>query len=340
MRSRRGAIEVQFNWIFVMIVGAILLLFFYSIVKAQQKSSDQSVGYTISTDLNAILSSSAESTGTLNVVDVPKTDIVVTCNDYSVNDVPRRFNNKIVFSPDRLRGNQLISWAIDWNVPFKVTNLLMLTVPDVRYIVVGDGSAKSDELKEILPDELEVEYIAADETGDVQDLNDMKVRFVYFDDPKSNIYDFPSELSGMPDEDVSAVSLNAALDEHGEVIYYQKSGSGTYEWKETGRSEYLRIETAIGAMFAEDAEMYECSFKKALERLGIVAGIYVSRTEGLIAHAQATGRNSCLIQYDVTAIEALEDAEDPGDSESLFDQIDNLNYANDYLKRHSCPLMY
>jgi len=60
--KKKGVIEVQFNWIFILIIGAIILFFFFSIVKTQKTVSEKKISTTVRRDIRAILTGAGVST--------------------------------------------------------------------------------------------------------------------------------------------------------------------------------------------------------------------------------------------------------------------------------------
>ena len=138
--KKKGVIEVQFNWIFTLIVGALILALFSSIIIKQKSSSENTISATLLTNLETILVGAKISTGTINVIDMPKTNIEFSCNQYSQGNAQKQIRDKVIFSPNLLKGKQLITWALEWKVPFKITNFLYVTSPEVRYILIGTDS--------------------------------------------------------------------------------------------------------------------------------------------------------------------------------------------------------
>jgi len=67
MHSKKGVVDIQFNWIFVLISGAILLIIFTGIIINQKDISQTSIDVLVLKNLNAVLAGSEVSTGTVNV---------------------------------------------------------------------------------------------------------------------------------------------------------------------------------------------------------------------------------------------------------------------------------
>jgi hypothetical protein len=144
LKSKKAAIEVQFNWIFVLIAGALIIGFFVMIVSKQQTSVKSEINIVVSRAIEAILTGSKVSADSASPGSLPVGNIEFDCDSYSVGDVERKLKQMTVFAPDLIKGKQIITWSLPWNVPFRATNLLLLTSPQVRYIFVYDHLATDD----------------------------------------------------------------------------------------------------------------------------------------------------------------------------------------------------
>jgi len=97
-------------------------------------------------------------------------------------------------------------------VPYRVTNFLYITSPDIRYIIVDDdiGSySLADELNRTLPPDyiekrgkkrLFMNKELVDNTNDLGDKNNYKVKFIFFDNPSGGL---------STGKDVSAINIKS-----------------------------------------------------------------------------------------------------------------------------------
>ena len=138
--NKKAMIEIQFHWIFILIVGAVILLFFATMIYRQKTVSETGISADVLVNLESIISGSMISTKTLNLLDIPKgTEISYKdCNQYEVGPYNKQTGTIVMFAPKKIAGRKLVTWALDWNVPYRVTNFLYLTSDDVRYILVDD----------------------------------------------------------------------------------------------------------------------------------------------------------------------------------------------------------
>ena len=159
---------------FVLIAGGIILAFFVLMVMKQKGISEQGLETTIAVDLDAIFTGAQVSEGTATKIPLPRLEINVGCDGYRVGSVSRSLDSNLIFSPNLLKGRNLITWSKSWNYPFKAENFLYLTTDEVRYILACDSDC--DEIKALnssLPEEMNKE-VCKDCFSDLEDLNNYK----------------------------------------------------------------------------------------------------------------------------------------------------------------------
>ena len=283
MKSKKAVIELQFNWIFILIAGAVILFFFVRIVTEQKKASDNQISSEILVDLETILTGAKVSTGTVNIVSMPNTEVRFDCDAYHVGNLKIDIKDKVVFSTDVIKGRKLITWALDWSVPFTVTNFLYLTHPEVRYIIVG-GSTFADDIYSLLPSDQEIdkEQKTSTNIGSVVDENNYRVKFVFVGnsyDP-NNYNSVLSKFSRLSNSEVKAIWVKGSNLNSGEIYFYEK-GATSWELESSQPTHYLKKESLIGAIFSHDLVNYNCAMDKAFERLKIIASIYQGRADEL-----------------------------------------------------------
>jgi len=287
--KKRGVLELHFNWIFVLIAGAVIFAFFIAVVNKQREFSEIKSSGTIITNLDSILTGAQVSTKTVNIIDMPKVDIGFECNRYFIGSVPKQIKSNVVFAPGLLKGKRMITWTLDWNVPYRVTNFLYITDPQLRYVIVYDVATEdvANKLYDELPKEINKENILVTEiAADFKDKNNYKVKFVFLTD--GDVTDAPStdafgKLSDMDDRDITAINVNVGspdvIESTGEIMFYENDEGG---WLGMGvKTFYLKHESLFGAVFAEDDVMYNCAMRKAFKKLNFVSEIYNGRSSSL-----------------------------------------------------------
>ena len=300
MRCKKGVVEVQFNWIFILIAGALILLFFTTIILKQKSSTETKIDISLVSSLQSIISGSGTVSKLADIKALPRISVGFDCDSFSIGDLRQSVGKDIVFSPDFLDGRNLVIRTWDWNIPFRITNFLYLTVPQVRYIFVEDGTQQSTDLKNILMDALPPttikgqsamnwEFVESGALSGLNEQNNYKVRFVFLY-PSPVITNIPTEFNSLK-EDLTAIVIKnyeSAPIENGDLDFYNyNAGSLSL----SSSSKYVGTASLLGAIFSEDADTYNCIMLKAFERAEFVADVYRRRSAEL--NAEYSGSGAC-----------------------------------------------
>ena len=68
-KTKKGQIQVTFNWFYVLIAGGVILLFFFGIVMKQQKVSEENLAYDVVRIMESIFTGAGVSEKTKNFID-------------------------------------------------------------------------------------------------------------------------------------------------------------------------------------------------------------------------------------------------------------------------------
>ena len=80
---KRGAIEIQFNWILILAVGAAIIAIFIGFISKQQGISAVSTNILIASSLDAVLHG-YEGTDISDAIEMPKSKVSFNCGSFSV----------------------------------------------------------------------------------------------------------------------------------------------------------------------------------------------------------------------------------------------------------------
>ena len=133
--------EMEFNWIFVIIAGAIILAFFVNFGLKYQSLQQEKLSVELLINLdNALFNLQSSSFDIIDVVDIPK-DLEITCNNFKIGN--RNYtNDKIIFSPKNLKDKIYIYYK-PFNFPFKAENFYYIVSPKDRfYLIANDQSSR------------------------------------------------------------------------------------------------------------------------------------------------------------------------------------------------------
>jgi len=319
---KRGMTETQFNWIFIAIAGAVILLFFFSFVQKQKSTEEQKSDITIEKNLQSILTGAEVSKQTENIISVPDIEISYSCEGFSIGSLDA-FNPRIVFSSSLLKSNnrQLIFYSLEWRVPFRTSNFLYVTSPEVRYIIVDDNDLDDDsianQLYNSLPENMDKEIVLSSET--IANKNNYKIKIVFFDAENLNLNSINGEISK-----IKIIPIKDGLDGYGKIEF------------DDGIQYYLKKESVIAAVFSEDKEIYECNIKKAMKRMKNVYEVYGKRINE-INEKYTEDNHVCKDVYDSSLFDINPDL---SNTPNIYKNMESLEDKNQIIAIKSCALMY
>src|SRR3989338_5160049 len=171
MRSKK-AFEIQFNWIFVLIAGAAILIFFTSIIIKQKSITQSSTNIEMLKQMESIIAGASVSTDTIVPFEVPDFEIRISCNKLSIGASSTQYQNLILFAPSLIKGNKLVAQTMEFREPYRSTNLLFVTSMQASYILIGDSLSK--EINKTLPAELDKQSFALYEPSKIRNTNNYK----------------------------------------------------------------------------------------------------------------------------------------------------------------------
>jgi hypothetical protein len=334
-KNRRAQAETQLNWIFILIVGAVILAFFTFIVIKQRAASEAKFAGKVSQQLNTILVGAKVASGTVQIIPTPDLEIRFTCNDYYIGPASQRLGNRIVFAPEYIEGNQLITWTLDWNVPFKVTSLLYMTTPFVRYVVIGQSADDPEAVKifNALPTKLNKDLFSTADyntPGTIINANDRHVRFIFVN--LGSLFNLPY---GFEEEEISGLAVDT-VNRNVQFLVRSETGMITSGPVHT----YLEPEVLYGALFSDKASDYECLMKRAYERLNIVSTVYFEKMNTIAPIYDRTNcegfyRNNQDFQGLISSTDTY-----PPDYAIIGSTKTKLEEVNTRLQLQSCPVFY
>lgn len=353
--NKRGETTgLQFNWVFVFAVGALLLLFFFSIVQSQKEAAEVRLNSAILTDLNNIISSISTTERTTELLEVPDIEMYVDCHNFALGAVNKQFQKRIVFSPFFVKGKNLLLWSLEWKVPFKVSNFVYMTSPELKYYIVysePQDLLKAEKLFAKLPPEtirkkgidevaFNKEIISAEDIIRYHETpfeNNYFVRFIFINtDPV-----LPRSFNVLEDTRVSAVTIPDPTRDRGWVDFYQKNSTGFKKLSDVSLG-YFGEESLFGAVFTDDPDNYRCIFRKGLQKLEIVGEVYKHRTE-LVAKSYEEARDAfCRNFHDPEVLgDLVSIARDPNKvNTQLIGLVDQLKSNNRKAQMSSCASLY
>lgn len=299
-RGKKGQMELTFNWIYILVAGTIILLFFVGLVARQKQVSEERLSGDVVEVMTSILAGAGVSEKTKNFIDasgLADYTLYFSCLDrvgeFGIKDKPARTQNSIdpLFAPREVQSSRIVTWSLPYALPFKVMDFLFIIPGNVKYYIMGNDAAF---IHEFINSTEGIERVYVSGLAQIDPEQNLQVRIIDTSGtiiPGSNV---PAQLQSFEDAEVSAVVFTGA----NQADFYQKKGSA---WQKLNQKQ-VRIISLPGeknaakyaALFAADDQIYSCNLNKALLRLDLLTKVYGGEE---IAYAEAGGKIKRLLDH-------------------------------------------
>jgi len=157
MYNKKG-IEITFSWIFAIIAGTLIFLFFIGFAADNMDLFGKLTAMRVSEEMNSAftglktglvstsLSFNKEIKLQFKCIGEKKEKLIVGYRS------GKNLYDNLVFSPEELNGNEFLLMTKSWNVPYKVDNFIFIS-DNRKYSLNGLNQNEFDKLKNDLPDD-------------------------------------------------------------------------------------------------------------------------------------------------------------------------------------------
>jgi hypothetical protein len=308
---KKGMLGEQFNWIFVIVAGVMLLTFFIvftvKYINLQEDRMDVDVARSLSLRFFGLAQSHAA--GGLIIDDTeggaysfnPGHDVQLryTClgdvGEIVINGneefARMKVTEEIVFAPTAMSISSIDTWVYPWNHPFFVSNFIFLSPPERTYYFIGDHATLSN-----FDMYSKVQFNVQPETNLNSIISDLKGdgRVVIFQNG-GNPGSYTSGLIQLTEKFKFFSALYVDLTNEQVYFFKEDEWSGALPYysfvDEAGVSNDALLYSAI---FSDSDLTYECGLNKAMKRLQTVSVIYALR---LNLFAQTDPTPGCPMAY-------------------------------------------
>src|SRR3989344_3150872 len=340
---KNAVIQVQLNWIFVTIIGAIILFFFITIVTKQKDISETQLTDEIVRDLDDLITGAQVATGGASEIPIPDVKLEFACNEYRVNNQRLPIGSRIVFGPSKIEDRSVVVWSVPWNLPYKVTDFLFITAPNIKYVFAYDfekphAQQYHDIFLNYIPDQInkiEVD-IADDKKIECSNENSYKTKIIAIGD---EVYP-PDFAVNEKTTIVQVPRYNSNINHFTDPIeFWQYDGRDWFELE--GQTTFIDKSSLMGAMFSDNIDDYKCVMVKVFQNLNALNKVHMQRTNMLVSANLPTN----LYQDSLPYFQSIDDAtQNPEMWESnvanIFNSAQELDRQNSRIEQMSLPLLY
>ena len=270
---RKGIISLQFNWIFVLVAGSLILIGTVAFI-LMNKDVNEKVDYTkalsnIKTYIMGVYSSTGKS---LNPLRLNGLEMKYRESQLSIGGASTQ--EYMLFAPNYIKGNSLLIWSKDFAVPYLITNVAYMTTPQVRYVMVYDDSPQSQHMLKVLNSSLDNRtfrsFIKYSNLNSLQDYNNYYTVIAFLNTPLDmNLPNFQGEKYG----------VELKYDENnvtGTVNFYSYN-----EHRKEGDSVFFGDSMMLGAVVSGDYLVYNFNIKQMFKRASAISAILEEKAKSL-----------------------------------------------------------
>ncbi len=299
---KRGIVSVQFNWIFVLVAGGLILagtVTFILMNRDVNEKQDYSEALeSIKTFITGAYASKGKSLA------LPLNGLVMTYDESQLRLGGSVISEYMLFAPHLIKGEKLLIWSDDFSVPYLVTNVAYMTTPQVRYVFVYDDSPLSlkllHELNSSFDNRTFRTFVKYDDINSIEDFNNYYVVFAFLNTQlKENMPGIKGEKYGV------------------EIKYDDNNITGTvrfYSYKShsnEGTSVFLGKEMIEGAVVSADYLIYNENIKQMFKRAKAISYILRHKAEAL----KSASENENIHEWYDSSAQRLQTLE------TLFDKL-------------------
>ncbi|MFA4887501.1 MAG: hypothetical protein WC595_04770 [Candidatus Nanoarchaeia archaeon] len=281
--NKKGEGE-QFNWLFVLIAGAIILSFFAvfttKYIDLQDKKLNVGFGRTFGENIHLLQSISFPSRY-IDDSQVEKFGIQIrldyTCLDdtsyFKINNDYEQDIPEIVYAPATLIGDRFDEWTNQWKYPYFAANFIYLSDPKRTFYILYDSRTKKEADALDIPQIFTV--IKQDKKIPIDGRSGTK---------KATIFSF------VPFTQKDFQQYEVLFDEHAVLFADTNRKIITFYDgnKQEGTAPYTSDAFLYGALFSPSLETYQCNLKKAHTQLEQVTAIYNKKAVLLSSTAESS----------------------------------------------------
>jgi hypothetical protein len=347
--NRKGVIDVQFNWIFVMIAGFVIFLFIISVVFAQKRNADTQAGISAINQVTALLKSKQQTPNVYSEITLPRMNINFRCEEAAKNTYYFTFKienaerkqlpTEILFAPQELTTNKILVWSQAFNLGFPVSVFTYITTADSTLLIYDptynpttSGNSYASQIFDDLPSNI-TKKIVKDAT-EIETYKDYaRTKIICFEDigcPLPTQYDY---INIIPAQEVE-------LYDYGNVTFHKKSPTNAPD-KPQQTIQYITKSGLYGAIFSDTPEYYNCQMSRALEQFEVKRSLVESR---LTLIQDALPENECKNTIKAVLNIEIDRMRNPYLNEdnmtSLNQNTKYLDIQNTNLILDSCPKIY
>lgn len=294
---------IQFNWIFVLISGILILSLFISFgikyVGFSEQRNNAKIAILINNQLDPLSTSSLYTE--LDPQGMDLINVKFNCEDFSVNNYKVNMRDKLIFASDNITADKLLIWIDEWKMPYKISNFIFISSPKIKYYFVGNK-----ELSKKLIGYMPKVYGSERPFFNVESIDDI-------DYSKINQEILLGKLKGV--KFILFTNKIVDIDKINADVKILRVNSNDENFGKVDNEYYIGRSLLLGAIFSDSN--YECLLGRVMDRLVQVTEIYGTKVTKLWGEIDKEGCNYVLSKSSFDKVKELVNEKDyPGINEN------------------------
>jgi hypothetical protein len=350
--NKKGDVSLQFNWIFIVIAGVVILGFFVGITMWQMGSNERQKQVMIinhlDTSLETIEQSVINAKDALHKISIPTSNLEMQCDEssslrikgtsYSISLATNAW-----FSKKEVSGDRLYVWTSSWNAPFQVMPFVYVDDGKTLFVFVNT-TANAGSMELLYQNFL---YNGSKVFLNVNALSEVKnfyqegytnYKFIFFNE---SIQGFNVNANTKM-RSFSAVNIKPYAFENFDTVGIIEFYGQAWPFSAHEDKSFIKKESVYGAIFSENANTYDCTLKKGIGRLKKIAEIQSFKASNLSLERHSCRNPNDYYQWPKYYLDQLKIISyiNPTNDKQVFEYVSKLDKANNDLAKVSCPVIY
>jgi hypothetical protein len=346
--NSKKAQDMEFNYIYLMIVGGLILLFTITVSQATRSQTQKSTSLDALKSFDNTVSYMQNSNGVEG--SVPLSGLTVQfdyqkdyCNFYTIRNSGLEGNSvkdNPFFAPNYI-DNRMMLYSLPWEIPFSSSYFLYATSPKIAYVFITTGNDDINELYNIMPNVTKTRVV---DSADFKNQNYDKVRFITKDTYFPNTNNFDSSMLILKDKDITLVKLDFP---NNRAQFLVKNGNSfTSNGGNNGETYFIDQVTALASIYSDTPESYECNLMKAVLRLNMQTSLLLDKIDVIqttydprchsVDSRYSDAKIDLLLIQSTTNVNAI--------NSNMMRQLSSaailLSTSNQDISREGCPSIY
>lgn len=316
----------MFKYLFMLIAGAFILIFFVKFAMNYLGTAEQVEAYKLIRNFDNTLAIRSVSEKSFAPYELGLETILTFYEGEISSGKVSQDTNRIVYSPQTLKGDKIYIGTMEWLFPYKVDNFFYMTNDNFKYYFVYDNPledyVKNNLGRSIIVQNLGIDVITTNDLkADISTIERStvayeKVRFVYFTQ-SGNSRPIEGKINSLTNaEFIIIIPETTEENEQGKVNF------GTEEIPYLGRA------MLFGAVFAEDSDSYVYNFDRANKRFVQVADVYINKARYIQGIKKCSSAGIVAAQLDALKTGFVENKINEIDINHLMQRVDAVKKVN------------